>query len=102
LGRRDRAVDIAAYDLLHRRVSEKLSRYDAVHGGFGETELSGNDAYIVAFDMQLADFLAIYNHTRTTSVLSSFFAAASNIDSVDVAPYVGILRIVLSRLCVLR
>jgi hypothetical protein len=52
--------------------------------------------------MQLADFLAIYNHTRTTSVLSSFFAAASNIDSVDVAPYVGILRIVLSRLCVLR
>jgi hypothetical protein len=73
-----------------------------VHGGFREAELSRNDAYAVALPMQLSNSLAIGNHTRTTSVLSSFFAAASNINSVDVAPYVGILRIVLSRLCVLR
>jgi hypothetical protein len=30
-----------------------------MHGGFGEAELSGNDAYTVTLPMQLSNFLAM-------------------------------------------
>ena len=44
------------------RPPQGLTGYDAMHGGLGEAELSGNDAYAVTFSMQLSDFLAIDNH----------------------------------------
>jgi hypothetical protein len=31
--------------------------YDAMLGGFGKTELSGNDAYAVALTIQLSNFI---------------------------------------------
>jgi hypothetical protein len=42
----------------------ELSGHDAVDGGFGKTELRGNDAYAVTLAMQLSNFLAIDNHSR--------------------------------------
>ena len=36
-----------------------LSSHDAMHGGFSETELSGNDAYAVTLRTQLSNLLAI-------------------------------------------
>jgi hypothetical protein len=43
-----------------------LRHDDAMHSGFGETELSGNDAYTATLPMKLSNFLAIDNHSRTT------------------------------------
>jgi hypothetical protein len=58
-----------ATTLLARRTfrchTRNLSRYDAVHHGFGETEMSGNDPYTVTLPMQLSNFLTIDNHSRS-------------------------------------
>src|SRR5262249_25534388 len=45
---------------------ENLSGNDAVNRGFGEAQLSSNDADTATLPMQLSNFLTIDNHSRPT------------------------------------
>ena len=60
-----------------RRVSENLSGYDAMHGGFREAEVSGNEANAVTVPMQLSNLLAIDYHSRSPTVPAFFGSSQS-------------------------
>jgi hypothetical protein len=51
-------------------MASSLSSYDAVHGRFGEAELSGNDPDAVTLPMQLSNLLAVDNHLRSAKCFS--------------------------------